>query len=171
MAAKGWKRRFEDPIPLPRGRQVVTLKDAADYIMKLPKAEQNLDEWQTATRCLIGTAERRDFLMHASHRHAEGVEPARRARVQSGSERHPLGKAEAKEGRIIETTGAHRKAGAAERSAKMSKRRWIFLLISVAVIGSVTAGTRYYLSKCHGMDACAAAEAESHERDKPSEAQ
>jgi hypothetical protein len=37
---------------LPRGRQLVTLKDAADYIMKLPKAEQNLPEWQTAIACL-----------------------------------------------------------------------------------------------------------------------
>jgi hypothetical protein len=36
----GWKREFEDPIPLSRGRQLVTLKDAADYIMKLPKAER-----------------------------------------------------------------------------------------------------------------------------------
>jgi hypothetical protein len=27
-------------IPLPRGRQLVTLKDAAEYIQKLPKAEQ-----------------------------------------------------------------------------------------------------------------------------------
>ncbi len=36
-----WSRAFDDPIPLPRGRQLVTLKDAADYIMKLPKAEQN----------------------------------------------------------------------------------------------------------------------------------
>jgi hypothetical protein len=62
---KGWRRRFEDPIPLPRGRQLVTLKDAADHIMKLPKAEQKLEEWQTATSCLIGAAEGRDFLMHA----------------------------------------------------------------------------------------------------------
>jgi hypothetical protein len=61
----GWRRRFDDPIPLPRGRQLVTLKDAADYIMKLPKAEQDLKEWQTAVRCLIGAAEGRDFLMHA----------------------------------------------------------------------------------------------------------
>jgi hypothetical protein len=38
-------RRFDDPIPLPRGRQFVTLKDAADYIMKLPKAEQNHEHW------------------------------------------------------------------------------------------------------------------------------
>ena len=35
----GWKQEFEDPIPLPRRCQLVTLKDAADYIMKLPKAE------------------------------------------------------------------------------------------------------------------------------------
>jgi len=48
-----------------RGRQLVTLKDAADYIMKLPKTEQNLPEWQTAISCLIGAAEGRDFLMHA----------------------------------------------------------------------------------------------------------
>jgi hypothetical protein len=62
---KGWKRPFDDPVPLPRGRQLVTLQDAADYIMKLPKAEQKLVDWQTAIRCLIGAAEGRDFLMHA----------------------------------------------------------------------------------------------------------
>jgi hypothetical protein len=55
----------------------------------------------------------------------------------------------------------------------MSKRRWIFLLIMImiVIVGAIAAGTRYYLSKCHGMDACAAADAESHERDKPSEPQ
>jgi hypothetical protein len=26
----GWQRRFDDPIPLPRGRQLVTLKDVPD---------------------------------------------------------------------------------------------------------------------------------------------
>ena len=54
----------------------------------------------------------------------------------------------------------------------MLNRRWmIFLLVSVVIACSIFAGTRYYLSKCHGMDACAAAEAESHERDKPTEPQ
>jgi hypothetical protein len=33
--------------------------------MKLPKAEQDLPEWQTAVACLIGAAEGRDFMMHA----------------------------------------------------------------------------------------------------------
>ena len=47
MAKRGWKRPFEDPIPLPRGRQLTTLKDAAEYIQKLPEAEQLLEEWQS----------------------------------------------------------------------------------------------------------------------------
>src|SRR5580692_10131233 len=65
MTAKGWSTPFDDPIPLPRGRQLVTLQDAASYILKLPKAEQNLPEWQTATEVLIMAAEGRGPLMHA----------------------------------------------------------------------------------------------------------
>jgi hypothetical protein len=33
---QGWKRPFDDPIPLPSSRQHITLKDAANYIQKLP---------------------------------------------------------------------------------------------------------------------------------------
>jgi hypothetical protein len=51
------------PIILPDGRTLLTLKDAADYITQLPKAEQKRPEWQTAIHCLIGAAEGRDFLM------------------------------------------------------------------------------------------------------------
>ncbi len=95
MPDKGWQRRFDDPISLPRGRQLVTLEDAAAYIMKLPKAEQDLEEWQTAVACLIGAAEGRDFLMHSRIGMAEGVEPEHRKGVQSRSKRHALGKTEA----------------------------------------------------------------------------
>ncbi len=52
MADNGWQRKFEDPIPLPNGRQLVTLKEAADYITKLPKKESDLPEWQTAIEVL-----------------------------------------------------------------------------------------------------------------------
>src|SRR5258706_10732889 len=31
-ADRGWKRPFEDPIPLPRGRYLVPLEDAGKYI-------------------------------------------------------------------------------------------------------------------------------------------
>jgi hypothetical protein len=50
---QGWKRPFDEPIPLPRDRQLVTLKDAANYIQKLPKAEQHLEEWQAAVEALL----------------------------------------------------------------------------------------------------------------------
>jgi hypothetical protein len=54
---KGWKRPFDEPIPVPRGRQLVTLEDAGRYIQKLPKAEQQIEEWQTAVEVLILVAE------------------------------------------------------------------------------------------------------------------
>jgi hypothetical protein len=47
---KGWQRPFDEPIPLPKGRQLVTLKDAARYIQKLPKAEQQIEEWQAPSK-------------------------------------------------------------------------------------------------------------------------
>jgi hypothetical protein len=53
MAAKNWKRRFDDPIPLPDGRQLVTLRDTGNYITKLPKAEHEAAEWQAAMEALI----------------------------------------------------------------------------------------------------------------------
>ncbi len=48
-----WSTRFEDPIVLPDGRKLLTLKDAADYITKLPKTESDLPEWQTAIEALM----------------------------------------------------------------------------------------------------------------------
>ena len=48
-----WSNAFDDPTPLPRGRHLVTLKDAANYIQKLPEAEQLLDEWQAAVEALL----------------------------------------------------------------------------------------------------------------------
>jgi hypothetical protein len=55
--AKGWKRAFEDPIPLPDGRSLVTLRDAGNYITKLPKAEHtapvNPPAWNRRCRFLL----------------------------------------------------------------------------------------------------------------------
>jgi hypothetical protein len=53
ISDRGWKRKFEDPIPLPRGRALVTLEDAGRYITKLPKAEHEAAEWQDAMEALI----------------------------------------------------------------------------------------------------------------------
>jgi hypothetical protein len=42
-----------DPIPLPRGRRLVTLEDAGNYITRLPKAEHEAKEWHVAMEALI----------------------------------------------------------------------------------------------------------------------
>src|ERR1700753_4363667 len=54
---RGWSRPFDDPIPLPGGGQFVTLRDAANYITKLPKAKHDAQEWQAAIEALILVAE------------------------------------------------------------------------------------------------------------------
>lgn len=50
-------RAFDDPIPLPRGRQLITLRDAAEYITRLPKAEHDTAPWQAAMEALLLVAE------------------------------------------------------------------------------------------------------------------
>ena len=35
-----WSRRFDDPIQPPKGKKLLTLKDAAAYITALPKTKQ-----------------------------------------------------------------------------------------------------------------------------------
>ncbi|WP_425305215.1 hypothetical protein [Bradyrhizobium erythrophlei] len=42
---------------MPRGRALVTLRDAAEYITKLPKAEHDAPEWQAAMEALLLVAE------------------------------------------------------------------------------------------------------------------
>ena len=56
-APTGWKRPFDDPITLPDGRELRTLRDAADYIMKLPDDAQQQERWQVAVENLINAAE------------------------------------------------------------------------------------------------------------------
>jgi hypothetical protein len=94
MAATGWKRPFDDPIELPRGRQLVTLEDAGAYITELPKAEQQLDEWQAAAEALLlvvkhngPTMMARIGVMRALNRHVERVfDPSRKdTHWESGS--------------------------------------------------------------------------------------
>jgi hypothetical protein len=48
-----WSREFEDPILLPKGRQLLTLRDAATYITKLSEEEHIASEWQDAMETLI----------------------------------------------------------------------------------------------------------------------
>src|ERR1700730_4736891 len=80
VTESGWSRKFDDPIPLPKGRRLVTLKDAGTYITKLPKAEHMAPEWQAAMEALILVATlggptmfARIGIMRALNRHAERI--------------------------------------------------------------------------------------------------
>jgi hypothetical protein len=75
-----WSREFDEPIPLPKGKPLVSLRDAALYITKLPKAEHYAEEWQAAMEALILAAERDGptmlahiGMMRALNRHVERV--------------------------------------------------------------------------------------------------
>jgi hypothetical protein len=70
-------------------------KDAADYIMRLPKAKQNLEGMADSDR---GPDPRRDARRAddaRQDRRDAGAAPERRVGIQSRSERHALGQAEA----------------------------------------------------------------------------
>jgi hypothetical protein len=55
-----WSREFDDPIPLPRGRQLITIKDAADYN---ETAEGRAEPRGMADRDRL--PDRRRFMMHS----------------------------------------------------------------------------------------------------------
>ncbi len=52
MADQGWQCRFEEPILLPSGRRLHTLREAADYITTLSEEESDLAHWQIAIEAL-----------------------------------------------------------------------------------------------------------------------
>jgi hypothetical protein len=59
-----WSRRFVDPIPT-KGKSIYALRDAAQFILKLSKAEQSKPHWQAAAEAVIMAAEERGPLLHA----------------------------------------------------------------------------------------------------------
>jgi hypothetical protein len=54
-----WDRPFDQPVPLPSGAPARTLRDTANNIKKLPKAEHDSQEWRLAVQMLIDAAEDR----------------------------------------------------------------------------------------------------------------
>jgi hypothetical protein len=71
---------------LPNGQKLVTLRDAADYITRLPKEEAALPEWQAAIEALMLVVElngptmfARIGIMRALNRgHVRQFNPARK---------------------------------------------------------------------------------------------
>ena len=51
MPNKGWSRDFDDPIPLPEGGELRTLRDAGNFIAKLPN--RGAPAWLAAIQALM----------------------------------------------------------------------------------------------------------------------
>jgi hypothetical protein len=49
----GWGRKFNDPITTPDGRRLITLRDAAIYMLELSPQERRLPEWQAAAGAML----------------------------------------------------------------------------------------------------------------------
>ncbi|MEH2562081.1 hypothetical protein [Bradyrhizobium sp. AZCC 2289] len=76
----GWQRKFDDPIELPDGTRLNTLREAIAYLAKaIPKSERNMPAVTTAAEVLTYAAERGWPTMLARIGVHEGIE----ARVQS----------------------------------------------------------------------------------------
>jgi len=52
-----WERPFDQPVPLPNSPPARTLRDAANYIRKLPPSERETPECRLAIQMLIDAAE------------------------------------------------------------------------------------------------------------------
>jgi hypothetical protein len=52
-----WDTPFAEPVPLPSGQLLHTLRDAGTYITGLPKTQYDTTAWQTAMQCLIQAAD------------------------------------------------------------------------------------------------------------------
>jgi hypothetical protein len=84
-ALPDWGRRFEPQIPVQNGAPLRTLRDAAQFVLALPAAEQKETRWQTAAEMLRMNAERggdlmfaRVAVMKALHRREAAMTPRRR---------------------------------------------------------------------------------------------
>jgi hypothetical protein len=87
-----WERPFDQPVPLPSGPPARTLRDAANYIKRLPKTERETPEWRLAIQMLIDASEGCGPMLfaklgieRAAFRHVEGTfnpfnDPHRRRR-------------------------------------------------------------------------------------------
>jgi hypothetical protein len=60
-----WDAEFDRPIALPSGEMAITLRQAAEHIITLPKAVRETTPWQHAMEILIETAEGRSPIMFA----------------------------------------------------------------------------------------------------------
>jgi hypothetical protein len=65
LAHPDWSQQFDDPIPLPNGEPLTTLRQAGEYIAALSTKDKHQPHWQTAAGISLMAAEGRGPVMFA----------------------------------------------------------------------------------------------------------
>jgi hypothetical protein len=79
----GWSREFGEPISVPKGEPLITLRDASEYIRKPTKKRKAEERWQTAAQALATRGQRQRHAVAFRDRHAPSLKP--RHEVMEGS--------------------------------------------------------------------------------------
>ena len=83
-----WSKRFDEPIELPDGKKLRTLKDAIAWLAReVAPAEHEMKQVQTAARCVTEAAENNGLMMFArigmvqaiKRHHQHRTQPRRKA--------------------------------------------------------------------------------------------
>jgi hypothetical protein len=93
---KGWQRRFEQPIALPDGRHLVTLRDAGNYLASLSAKEAALPHWQTAARELLISAERGGIILLSQWAMLQAIHQGEKSVFNPDRKEHHWGKRQLK---------------------------------------------------------------------------
>jgi hypothetical protein len=91
MPKPDWSRHFAEAIPVQGRTPILTLREAAQFVLALPKAEQDAPAWQTAAEILKFVAEsggdtmlaRIALLKALHHREPKAAQKPRRKKVRS----------------------------------------------------------------------------------------
>jgi hypothetical protein len=88
----GWHRRFEDPILLPGGGELLTLLDAGKYIHDLPKTKQQEGAWQNAIEALLLVVNQNGPSMFARIGMMQALYPRDELVINPDAKKHQWGK-------------------------------------------------------------------------------
>jgi hypothetical protein len=84
-----WSRRFDEPIELPDGRKLRTLKDAIAWLAKeIPPAEHTMKKVQAAAHCVTQAAENDGPMIFARMGMMQAITRHRVREITSGKTTH-----------------------------------------------------------------------------------
>jgi hypothetical protein len=93
-----WSRRFNEPLELPDGKKLRTLKEAIAWLAKdIPRSEHTMPKVQAAARMVTDAAENNGPMIFAD-RHDAGHQPAPAKRVRPSAQDNAWGKRKFKRG-------------------------------------------------------------------------